>query len=139
MDSFATPEDYEARYGPFEDSARLATLLADASAFIQQQPGFTEPTTDVKTQNLTRVTCAVVYRSLSAGELAGLQSYSQGGVGYSASVTPYNPSGDFYLTKTEKKTLGLHGAQIGTVYAAIHDGCGEVVWPCSTSQASPNS
>lgn len=133
-DSFATPQDYENRYGEYDDTEQLQTLLADASALIQSQPGFTllDSTAEgyaLQQANLVRITCSMVYRSISAGDLAGLASYSQGGVGYTASVSPYNPSGDMYLTKSEKQALGIFGGRVGTVYATIHDGCGGVVWP----------
>ena len=119
MEPFATVEDYEARYGEVSDEAQLETLLSDASAFIASQAGFSTPTSDVGTANLVRVTCAVVHRSLMAGSLAGIQSYSEGAVGYTASVTPYNPSGDFYLTAQEKKSLGIGGSRVFSVQAAI--------------------
>lgn len=135
MDAFATITDYESRYGEFDDSERLETLLGDASAYIAAQPGFLLLTEDderyaLQQANLVRVTCSVVHRSLLSGDLAGLNSYSEGGVGYTASVNVYNPSGDFYLTKAEKQALGIHGSMVGTIPAAIHAPCGEVVWPC---------
>ena len=119
MEPFATIDDYEARYGAVDDEKQLETLLEDASAFIASQAGFKQPDTDVGTANLVRVTCAIVHRSLMAGSLAGIQSYSEGAVGYSASVTPYNPSGDFYLTAQERKSLGIGGSRVFSVQAAI--------------------
>ena len=38
---------------------------------------------------------------------------SQGAGGYTASVGVYNPSGDFYLTKQEKRLLGIGGGRVG--------------------------
>ena len=114
MTPFATIEDYEARYGEVEDRDRVETLLGDATAFIEAQPGFSYDAGDfTQAANLTRICCSVVYRSLSAGDLAGVSSYSQGGVGYSASVTLSNPSGDFYLTASEKRSLGIGRGRIG--------------------------
>lgn len=114
MEAFATLEDYETRYGEAEDPERVNTLLGDASAFIAAQPGFSRDEADeVKEANLARITCAVVDRSLSAGDLAGFQSVSQGAGGQTASVSVYNPSGDFYLTKAERRVLGIGGGRIG--------------------------
>ena len=114
MTPFATVDDYKARYGEVDDAKRLALLLDDATAFIASQPGFIRnPDDSTQAANLVRVACAVVHRSLSAGDLAGIQSYSEGAVGYTASVTPYNPSGDFYLTKAEKSSLGISGGRVG--------------------------
>lgn len=120
MEAFATVEDYETRYGEVSDEQRLAVLLDDASAFIASLPGFeTRDDDPVFTANLTRVTCAVVNRAMLAGDMAGIQSYSETAVGISASVTPYNPSGDFYLTKAEKAALGITGSRIGTIPPVI--------------------
>ena len=114
MTPFATVDDYQARYGEVDDAKRLALLLDDATAFISSQPGFVRnPDDSTQVANLVRVACAVVHRSLSAGDLAGIQSYSEGAVGYTASVTPYNPSGDFYLTKAERRSLGISGGRVG--------------------------
>ena len=117
MEPFATVEDYEARYGEVEDRDRVETLLGDATAFIEAQPGFRYDAGDfMQAANLTRICCAVVYRSLEAGDLAGLSSYSQGAVGYTSSVSIYNPSGDFYLTKNEKRILGIGRGRIGQTW-----------------------
>lgn len=122
MDAFATEYDYMLRYGQPDGCADIATLLSDATAFIASQPGFVRnPDDSTQAANLVRVTCAVVHRSLSAGNLAGIQSYSEGAVGYTASVTPYNPSGDFYLTKAERRSLGISGGRVG---ATDPYGCG---------------
>lgn len=118
MEPFATVEQYEERYGDVGDREQVETLLGDASAFIAAQPGFRllpsgEDGYELQQANLVRVTCAVVHRSLSAGDLAGLSSVSQGAGGYTATVNVYNPGEDFYLTKAERRTLGIGGARIG--------------------------
>ena len=114
MTPFATIEDYEARYGEAEDPDRISVLLGDASAFIESQPGFVlNPDSEVQALALTIVTCSLVHRSQSAGAWAGLSNVSQGGDGYTASATVYNPSGDFYLTKQEKRLLGVGTGRIG--------------------------
>lgn len=114
MEPFATVEQYEARYGEVEDRQQVETLLGDASAFIAAQPGFTlNPDSEVQALALTVVTCSLVHRSQSAGAWAGLSNVSQGGDGYTASATVYNPSGDFYLTKQERRMLGIGGGRVG--------------------------
>ena len=114
MTPFATVEDYEARYGEAEDPDRISVLLGDASAFTESQPGFVlNPDSEVQALALTIVTCSLVHRSQSAGAWAGLSNVSQGGDGYTASATVYNPSGDFYLTKQEKRLLGVGTGRIG--------------------------
>ena len=118
MGPFATVDDYTDRYGEVEDQQQVKTMLGDASAFIAAQPGFRllgpdDDGYDLQRANLVRVTCAVVHRSLSAGDFAGLSSVSQGAGGYTATVNVYNPGEDFYLTKAEKRTLGIGGGRIG--------------------------
>lgn len=126
MEPFATVEDYEARYGAVDDDARLETLLADASAFIASQPGFfVNQGDDVFLANLVRVTCAVVNRAEVSGAWAGLSNVSQGADGYTASATVYNPSGDMFLTKQERRALGIG---MGAVGMTDPYGCG--VCPC---------
>lgn len=108
MESFATLADYEARYGAQSDPERVETLLGDASSFIAAQSGLViDPDDETQASNLKHVTCAIVRRAMSAGELAGYSNYSQGADGYSASVTVANPTEDFWLTSAEKKTLGI--------------------------------
>ena len=120
MTPFATAEDYEARYGDVEDEKRLEALLADASLFLASQRGLViDPDDGTQAALLTAVTCAMAHRSMMAGSYAGLSSVSQGAGGYTASVSVYNPSGDFYLTKGEKQALGISGARIGSVAPAI--------------------
>lgn len=114
MEPFATVEDYEARYGEVDDDKRISTLLSDASAFVASQPGFAvHEGDDLQAAALTVVTCSLVYRKVTAGDYAGLSSVSQGGGGYTASVSVYNPSGDFFLTKQERRTLGIGGGRVG--------------------------
>lgn len=114
MGPFATVDDYIARYGEPEDPTRVAVLLGDASAFIASQPGFPEgEPSELLSLSLAVVTCSVVHRSLSAGAWSGFSSVSQGAGGQTASVTLSNPSGDFYLTKQERRMLGLGGGRVG--------------------------
>lgn len=120
MTPFATVADYEARYGEVEDEARVTALLQDATNIIASQPGFAMREGDETWWGvLETVTCAVVHRSMMAGSYAGLSNVSQGAGGYTASVAVYNPGGDLYLTRNEKRALGIGGARIGSVAPAI--------------------
>ena len=119
MTPFATVEDYETRYGEVEDEARVSALLQDATNIIASQPGFAMRDDETWLGVLETVACAVVHRSMMAGSYAGLSSVSQGAGGYTASVGVYNPGGDMFLTRNEKKALGIGGARIGSVAPAI--------------------
>ena len=120
MTPFATVEDYEARYGEVEDEARVSALLQDATNIIASQPGFCDKNRDDTWWGvLETVTCAMVHRSMMSGAYAGLSNVSQGAGGYTASVAVYNPGGDLYLTRNERRALGIGGARIGSVAPAI--------------------
>ena len=116
MTPFATVEDYETRYGEVEDEARVSALLQDATNIIASQPGFS---TDGRDETwwgvLETVACAMVHRSMMSGSYAGLSNVSQGAGGYTASMAVYNPGGDLYLTRNERRALGIGGARIGMV------------------------
>ncbi len=120
MTPFATVADYEARYGKVDDEERIEALLQDATNIIASQPGFCDKDRDETWWGvLETVTCAVVHRSLSSGTYAGFSNVSQGAGGYTESVAIYNPGGDMFLTRNEKKALGIGGARIGSVAPAI--------------------
>ena len=121
MTPFATVADYEARYGKVDDEARVTALLQDATNIIASQPGFSTCDRDETWWGvLETVACAMVHRSMMAGSYAGLSSVSQGAGGYTASVGVYNPGGDMFLTRNEKKALGIGGARIGFAAPAIN-------------------
>ena len=130
MTPVATVEDYEARYGKVDDEERVTALLQDATNIIASQPGFCDKNRDDTWWGvLETVACAMVHRSMMAGSYAGLSSVSQGAGGYTASVGVYNPGGDLYLTRNEKKALGIGGARIGSVAPAINGWYGSNL-PC---------
>lgn len=121
MTPFATVADYEARYGEVDDEERISKLLQDATNIIASQPGFCDKDRDETWWGvLETVACAMVHRSMMAGSYAGLSNVSQGAGGYTASASVYNPGGDLYLTRNEKKALGIGGARIGSVAPAIN-------------------
>ena len=120
MTPFATVADYEARYGKVDDEERISKLLQDATNIIASQPGFCDKNRDDTWWGvLETVACAMVHRSMMAGSYAGLSSVSQGAGGYTASVGVYNPGGDMFLTRNERRALGIGGARIGSVAPAI--------------------
>ena len=120
MTPVATVEDYEARYGKVDDEERVTALLQDATNIIASQPGFCDKDRDDTWWGvLETVTCAMVHRSMMAGSYAGLSSVSQGAGGYTASVGVYNPGGDMFLTRNERRALGIGGARIGSVAPVI--------------------
>ena len=122
MTPFAAVADYETRYGKVDDEERISKLLQDATNIIASQPGFCDKDRDETWWGvLETVTCAMVHRSMMSGTYAGLSNVSQGAGGYTASVSVYNPGGDLYLTRNERRALGIGGARIGSV-APVIDG-----------------
>lgn len=113
MDAFATVSDLESRWRVMDSSEkkRAEVLLEDAAAIISAhmaQSGVKIDGYD-KTQkaNLVRVSCAMVQRAMANGD--GQQEHAWGG------NIVANPSGDLYLSKSDKKTLGIGRFRIGFV------------------------
>jgi len=123
---FATLDEFKARWPDFPAGAdaHATILLEDASQFILDTVPASET---VNPATRRRIVCAVVRRSMdvSSVEMAGLESFqaSTGPFSYGGKVA--NPSGDFYLTKQEKKALGAgkqqaFGVQVAGTVAGVH-------------------
>lgn len=122
MESFAMPSDYEARYGEGIEHRRLSVLLDDASSLIasewQRKTGhpYAKGERPVFDDNVVAVCRGIVNRAAgSQCDFAGASQYTQTAGSYSASVTLANPSGDMYMTRSERRRLGLSGPRIGSV------------------------
>lgn len=113
MDAFAKAEDLESRWRVMDaaERERASVLLEDAAAIIAaalEQSGV-EIDEDDGTQaaNLVRVSCAMVQRAMAQGD--GEQQHAWGG------NLVMNPSGDLYLSKADKRSLGIGRARIGAL------------------------
>lgn len=113
MAVFATFDDYAARYDAAPgDMDRIGVLLEDASALVSASlPAGADP--DALAPLLASTVCAMVNRAFVASGMAGVSNYSEGAAGITASVTYANPSGDLYMTATEKAALGVGGGFVG--------------------------
>ncbi|WP_300345496.1 hypothetical protein [Nesterenkonia sp.] len=79
-------------------------LLEDASQFILD---VCPASADAAEETRRRVVCAIVRRAMNVPDhLAGLSTGQETTGGVSRSWSPSNPNGDFYLTKTERQSLG---------------------------------
>ena len=114
METFATITDLQSRWRALSDieKTRAETLLIDASVIIATmcaQSSITIDTTDeLQTMTLEAITCEMVKRAmLSPIDKAPMSNYSQTAGSYSESGTFVNPTGDLYLTSSEKKRLGI--------------------------------
>lgn len=120
MEAFATVEDLQARWRTLSESeqAQAEVELLDATAFIAGQlrkyDVEVDPSDEVQAQNLTKVTCAVVRRSMSPrlDAMSGtpLAPYTEATVTADVFTESYkfaNPMGDYYLSAAEKASLGI--------------------------------
>lgn len=112
--AFATYQDVEARWRTLtaEEQARANVLLEDASNML-----ISMVTIDVSDQqqakNLKQVCANMVIRSMvaSASETYGVDELhaTMGPFGQTAKFA--NPNGDLYVTKQERKLLGIRGGK----------------------------
>lgn len=105
---FATVDDLAARWHTLTaaESSIAQTLLDDASDVIRTTiPGWA----DASTATLKRVTCAMVKRAMIAADNVGVSQASETVGPFANSWTFSNPGGDLYLTKMEKRSLGVSG------------------------------
>lgn len=106
---FATVEDLEERWHEFTptERPRVEATLADASDLIMTTcPDWAH----ASEATLRRITCAATKRALLArDDMAGISQGTQTAGAYSESVTYANPSGDIYLTASERESLGGDG------------------------------
>lgn len=122
--AFATYYDVEARWGRTlnaDERLRATSLLDDAAAilFSLVRP---DDADEVQASLLKTISCNMVIRSMVAAASSGFGVEAQ-----QATMGPFaqrvefaNPNGDMYLTKAEKKWLGIHG------------GAGRILYPYET-------
>ena len=125
--AFAAVSDIEARWRILDadEAARASTLLDDASAML----GSLIPEYDVADTAylvlLQLVCCNMVIRAMSATEADsfGASNMSMTAGPYTQSWTYSNPTGDMYITKFEKRLLGISSSYIGSIRPKIGCGC----------------
>ena len=125
--AFALVSDIEARWRELSttEEARASVLIDDASAKLSELVEV-DPSDATQAQLLKIVCCSMVIRAMSATEsdLYGVTNASMQAGSYMQTWTNANPSGDMYLTKLEKRMLGISTSYIGTIrpmMAGEHD------------------
>lgn len=118
MEPFATVEQYAARYGPPEDPELLAEVLMDATRLIAAELEREGVALSEEGAGGRMQACrSVAHRALGDGEVAdlpfGVTQYSQTAGPFSASVSVGNAYRDVFLTKAERRMLGLGRARAG--------------------------
>ncbi|WP_326600510.1 Gp19/Gp15/Gp42 family protein [Rhodococcus sp. PD04] len=113
MVAFAEATDLERRWRSLStaEKASATVLLEDASVAIRAECLDAGIDADDLPADLTRmVACAIVKRSMQAATSEvgdGVTAYSTGTGPFTESLTFANPTGELYLTKAEKKRLGI--------------------------------
>ena len=104
---FATLAELKARWPDFPvgADAHATILLEDASQFILD----TVPSAGLASASTRRrIVCSVVRRAIPSQDgMDGMESIQESTGPFSQTFKPVNPSGDFYLTKSEKQALGF--------------------------------
>ena len=125
--AFAEVSDIEARWRELseDEAARAEVLLDDASVMLSSLV-----TVDGSAEQaglLKQVTCNMVIRAMSASgaDTFGAESMSMTAGPYSQSWQYANPSGDMYLTKLEKRLLGITSSYIGSIRPKIGEATNE--------------
>lgn len=120
--------DVAARWeGYSEEMAdRADALLADASARLRAEMArarvAVDPGDAVQADNLRAVCASMVARAMASSAVADgapVSQWTQTATPYSTSYIFPNPSGDLYLTRQERRSLGLTGGRAG---------CARVAW-----------
>lgn len=120
MAPFASVEEYEARYGDADDPAALAEVLMDATREIRAELDragipWADPDEELA-ERLMQACRSMAYRAMGSGAPDvpfGARQYSEGADGYTQSVTLANPYGEVYLSKAERRLLGIDAAKAG--------------------------
>lgn len=125
--AFADVSDIESRWRELstDEEARATTLIDDASAMLSALVAVDE-TDEEQAELLKMVCCNMVIRAMSASEYDafGASQMSMTAGPYSQQWTYANPSGDMFITKMEKRLLGISTSYIGTIrpmMAGEHD------------------
>lgn len=120
--AFAEVSDLEARWRTLSESEaeQAETLLADASAMLSRL-AVVDSSDSAQAELLKIVTCDMVKRSMASSEAIGVDQFSITAGPYSQTQHFAATSGDLYLTKLEKRLLGITSSYIGSIPPKIGD------------------
>jgi len=125
--AYAQVSDIEARWRDLStaEETRAGVLIDDASAMLSALVDV-DPNDTEQAALLKQVCCNMVIRAMSATEADsyGVSNMSMTAGPYTQQWTYTNASGDMYLTKMEKRLLGVSTGYIGSIrpmMAGEHD------------------
>ena len=121
MVAFAEVSELEQRWRTLSDAEKVTAtvLLEDASEIVRAECEEVGRNADDLPAARTRmVVCAIVKRSMQAAAAVpvdGVTAYSNGTGPFTESFTYANPTGDLYLTKQDRRRLGIGKPRAFTV------------------------
>ncbi len=122
--AYAEVSDIEARWRTLtaEEQTRAAALLDDASVRLDALV-VVNPEDEKQQAALKTVCCSMVIRAMAAtqADSFGVSQTSITAGPYTRSFSYNNPSGDMYLTRDDRKMLGIIGSYIGEIQPKIGD------------------
>ena len=120
--AYATYSDLEAIWRPLSaDEQEQATALLDYAAVIIDAYATIDATDEEQLTRAKYVSCSMVRRAMQASEsdMIGISQASATMGPFNQQATFSNPTGDLYLTGTEKGMLGANGSFIASVRPVI--------------------
>lgn len=129
MDALASIDDLEERYRALTSDERIRAqqLLVDASAMLLTElksAGKTlDETDEVQQVAVKAVCCNMVKRVIANGLGADYTQTTVSAGDYSQSATFANPTGDMYITKQERRMLGIPRRKSRLIF--LHPAIGE--------------
>lgn len=116
--AYAEVSDIETRWRDLstDEESRATALLDDASAMLAELVDIHDGD-EQQAELLKIVCCSMVIRAMSASEYDafGASQMSMTAGPYTQQFTYSNPSGDMYLTKMEKRLLGITSSYITSI------------------------
>ena len=109
--AYADVSDLEVRWRTLttDEQTRAEALLDDASAMLDAYVTVDE-TDEQLMRRLKIVVCNMVERAMSTGgDMYGVTQQSMTAGPYAQTFNYANPTGDLYITKSEKRLLGISG------------------------------
>lgn len=119
--AYATVEDLESRWRDLsEDEEEKATILLDDAATYLNGFVVVDPDNAQQADALKIVSCNMVRRVMGVSDdLFGITEGTMTADIYSQRFTYANPNGDWYLTATEKRLLGIGSGKIASLRPVI--------------------
>lgn len=123
--AFATSDDIAARWRPLTsaEQGKAEVLLEDAATYLSEYVVVDEDD-EQQASILKMVSCSMVIRAMLASEnnVFGVTEQSISADIYSQTMRYQNPSGDLYLTASEKRLLGITSSYLTSIRPVIEPG-----------------